>query len=130
MSATTGRLLLARMAQRRAAQVGWQQCCFFSVAPSREPEDPSAAQHNVIVDQYVAAKSMKSSSNNSGGIDNSAMDNIFHPDGNMNRLPNDVHERNALYDEEVTRSMGGVTAQVRHDWTKQEIAEIYQLPFY
>ena len=132
MSTTTGRLLLARMAQRRAAQVGFGwQCCSFSVAPSREPEDPSAVQqHNVIVNQYVAAKSMKSSSNSSGGINNSVMDNLFHPDGNMNRLPNDVHERNALYDEEVTRSMGGVTAQVRHDWTKQEIAEIYQLPFY
>lgn len=46
------------------------------------------------------------------------------------RLPNDVHERNALYDAESSRSMGGVTSTVRHDWTKAEIANIYHLPFH
>jgi len=46
------------------------------------------------------------------------------------RLPNDVNERNALYAEEESREMGGVIATVRHDWTKQEIAEIYSLPFH
>mmetsp|Transcript_21030 Transcript_21030/g.49983 ORF Transcript_21030/g.49983 Transcript_21030/m.49983 type:complete len:448 (+) Transcript_21030:221-1564(+) len=46
------------------------------------------------------------------------------------RLPNNVHERNSLYNQEVAREMGGVTATVRHDWTKQEIAEIYNLPFH
>mmetsp|Transcript_5745 Transcript_5745/g.10467 ORF Transcript_5745/g.10467 Transcript_5745/m.10467 type:complete len:430 (+) Transcript_5745:39-1328(+) len=46
------------------------------------------------------------------------------------RLPNDVHQRNALYAEEEERTMGGVTARVRHNWTKQEIAEIYSLPFH
>jgi biotin synthase len=46
------------------------------------------------------------------------------------RLPNDVRDRNSLYEEEGSRSMGGVTATVRHDWTKEEIAEIYNLPFY
>lgn len=45
------------------------------------------------------------------------------------RLPNNDRERNALYEEEVAREMGGITATVRHDWTKQEIADIYQLPF-
>jgi len=46
------------------------------------------------------------------------------------RLPNDVHDRNALYEEEESRAMGGVTASVRHDWTKEDIAKIYDLPFY
>lgn len=46
------------------------------------------------------------------------------------RLPNDVHERNALYDEEESRTMGGVTASVRHNWSKEEIGDIYNLPFY
>jgi len=46
------------------------------------------------------------------------------------RLPNNVRERNALYEEEEERSMAGVTAQVRHDWTKDEIAAIYDLPFH
>lgn len=47
-----------------------------------------------------------------------------------NRLPNDEYERNSLYLEEDTRQMGGVTASVRHDWTKEEIAQIYDLPFH
>jgi biotin synthase len=46
------------------------------------------------------------------------------------RLPNDVNQRNALYSEEEERTMGGVTATVRHNWTKQEIADIYSLPFH
>ncbi|CAJ1960873.1 unnamed protein product [Cylindrotheca closterium] len=46
------------------------------------------------------------------------------------RLPNDEYERNSLYTEEDSRQMGGVTASVRHDWTKEEIAEIYDLPFH
>mmetsp|Transcript_106948 Transcript_106948/g.307598 ORF Transcript_106948/g.307598 Transcript_106948/m.307598 type:complete len:433 (+) Transcript_106948:120-1418(+) len=46
------------------------------------------------------------------------------------RLPNDVNERNALFQEEESREMSGITATVRHDWTKQEIADIYSLPFH
>lgn len=46
------------------------------------------------------------------------------------RLPNDGYERNSMYIEEESREMGGVTASVRHDWTKKEIAEIYSLPFH
>lgn len=46
------------------------------------------------------------------------------------RLPNDGYERNSMYVEEESRQMGGVTASVRHDWTKDEIAEIYSLPFH
>ena len=48
----------------------------------------------------------------------------------ITRHPNDVHDRNAPYADEYGRSMGGVTAAVRHDWTKAEIAEIYTLPFH
>lgn len=46
------------------------------------------------------------------------------------RHPNDVHDRNANYLDEDTRSMGGVTATVRHNWTKSEIAELFTLPFH
>lgn len=46
------------------------------------------------------------------------------------RHPNDERERNANYADEDTRTMGGVTATVRHNWTKAEIAEIYTLPFH
>jgi biotin synthase len=46
------------------------------------------------------------------------------------RLPNDVRVRNSLYQQEQERTMGGVTAQVRHNWTKEEIATIYHLPFH
>jgi biotin synthase len=49
---------------------------------------------------------------------------------NSTRLPNDANERNSLYGEEESRTMAGITATVRHDWTKQEIAEIYDLPFH
>jgi biotin synthase len=48
----------------------------------------------------------------------------------LNRLPNDVRVRNSLYQQEQERTMGGVTAQVRHNWTKEEIAAIYHLPFH
>jgi len=46
------------------------------------------------------------------------------------RLPNDARERNNLYGNEEERSMGGITASVRHNWTKEEISEIFSLPFY
>mmetsp|Transcript_64630 Transcript_64630/g.145787 ORF Transcript_64630/g.145787 Transcript_64630/m.145787 type:complete len:412 (-) Transcript_64630:216-1451(-) len=46
------------------------------------------------------------------------------------RLPNDSTERNATFAHEATRSLGGVTAEVRNDWTKDEIAKIYALPFH
>jgi len=46
------------------------------------------------------------------------------------RLPNDVHDRNAVYDGEEKRSMGGFESRVRHDWTREEISEIFHKPFY
>jgi biotin synthase len=45
------------------------------------------------------------------------------------RLPNNDRVRNSLYNEEE-RSMGGIVASVRHDWTREEIAAIYSLPFH
>merc|ERR1712238_112868 len=41
-----------------------------------------------------------------------------------------ANERNALYDDEDSREIGGITASVRTDRTKQEIADIYSLPFH
>lgn len=52
------------------------------------------------------------------------------PSASTLRHPNDVRDRNANYSDEDTRTMGGVTATVRHDWTKDEIAEVYSLPFH
>ena len=76
----------------------------------------STAPQRVVVDKYTAAPPPPPPSQkaNQNGI----------------RLPNDVNERNSLYDHEMEREMGGVRAGVRHDWTKQEIAEIFSLPFH
>jgi biotin synthase len=52
------------------------------------------------------------------------------PSSAILRHPNDVHDRNSIYADEDTRSMGGITASVRHNWTKSEIASIYTLPFH
>ena len=52
------------------------------------------------------------------------------PSSSTTRLPNNDRERNALYSSEESRTMGNVTASVRHDWTKEEIAAIYNLPFH
>lgn len=79
----------------------------FSVAPLA-----SEGVNPVVVNQYVA---------NNQGVDAST---------NRNRLPNDSYDRNALFETEDERSMAGITASVRHDWTKEEIAKIYHQPFY
>jgi biotin synthase len=70
---------------------------------------------NVVVDKFFSSPPPSSSSfNNHEAL----------------RHPNDVRDRNANYASEDSRSMAGVTATVRHNWTKQEIAEIYSLPFH
>lgn len=46
------------------------------------------------------------------------------------RLPNDMRDRNALYDEEESRVLAGITSRVRNDWTKEEVSDIYHLPFF
>mmetsp|Transcript_25455 Transcript_25455/g.53351 ORF Transcript_25455/g.53351 Transcript_25455/m.53351 type:complete len:442 (+) Transcript_25455:40-1365(+) len=75
----------------------------------------STAPH-VVVDKFVSTPRPDSPS------PSAASSSIRHP--------NDVRARNANYVDEDSRTMGGVTATVRHDWTKQEIAEIYSLPFH
>lgn len=66
----------------------------------------------VVLDRYVASPSPKQ------------------PAAARPRLPNDVNDRNDLYLDEEERTMAGVRASVRHDWTKEEIAEIFSLPFH
>jgi len=83
----------------------------FSVAPSQWE---GAARGNIVVDRYSAVSPPSPAAD--AEIET--------------RLPNDVRERNALYDEELQRAMGGVTSEVRHDWTKEEIAAVYELPFH
>ena len=68
-----------------------------------------SANPHVVVDKFVSSPPPTSSSANAETL----------------RHPNDVHDRNANYSDEDSRSMAGVTASVRHNWTKQEIAEIY-----
>lgn len=80
----------------------------------------SANPHHVVVDKFVSSPPSPPPSSSSSS--SSARQEIRHP--------NDVHDRNANYADEDTRTMGGVTATVRRDWTKSEIAEIYTLPFH
>ena len=82
----------------------------LSVAPQRS--------EGVVLDKYVAPKA----STSSAPAATATM--------GRDRLPNDVHQRNDLYMEEEERTMAGVTASVRHNWTKEEIAEIFSLPFH
>lgn len=87
----------------------------FSSAPAFDMEDdvPLAAPTVVVIDEYNAPR----------------LPNIDHEHISP-RLPNNDRERNALFSNEYSRSMSGVTSTVRNDWTKPEIAEIYNLPFH
>lgn len=85
---------------------------YFSVAPQ-----PSESIENVILEKYVAPQ-------------NRAPPPATQQKQQRARLPNDMRIRNDVYAEEEERSMAGVTASVRHNWTKGEIAEIYSLPFH
>ena len=51
-------------------------------------------------------------------------------DTDFARLPNNDRERNAMYENEESRSMSNIEASVRHDWTKDQISQIYNLPFH
>lgn len=102
----------------------------FSVAPQPEevlPGELPPHQQEVVIDQYVASRSYIT---NNGAEQQQQPPPYGAENGSKARLPNNVHERNALYDQEAERIMGGVRAQVRHDWSKQEIGDIYNLPFY
>jgi hypothetical protein len=46
------------------------------------------------------------------------------------RLPNDVNVRNALYDEEESRTMGGVTASVRKIGPNRRLLRFTTFPSY
>jgi len=94
-----------------AAYNGGEMKAYFSVAPQ-----PSESISDVILDKYVAPKMSSATS--------------AAPEQQRSRLPNDTRDRNDLYAEEDERSMAGVTASVRHNWTKEQIAEIYSLPFH
>ena len=72
---------------------------------------------HVVVDKFVSSPPPSPSS-------------VSHIQQQPIRHPNDVHDRNANYIDEDVRSMAGVSASVRHNWTKAEIAEIYTLPFH
>lgn len=87
----------------------------MSVAPL--PQDEA---EKIVIDRYYSSR--PHAGHNGNGASNAATDPEI-------RLPNNDRERNALYDAEEERSLGGFTARVRHDWTKQEIADIYSLPF-
>jgi biotin synthase len=85
----------------------------------------TSTQENFIHKQQVVIDRYNSSTNSMTGSSASAIS-----DDAINRLPNDANDRNALYDDEDRREMGGITASVRTDWTKQEIADIYSSPFH
>ena len=85
----------------------------------------TSTQENFTHKQQVVIDRYNSSTNSMTGSSTSAIS-----DDAINRLPNDANDRNALYDDEDRREMGGITASVRTDWTKQEIADIYSSPFH
>ena len=72
---------------------------------------PKVSEMDVVLDKYVANPLKQTAAERA-------------------RLPNDERQRNGIYAEEEERSMAGITASVRHNWTKEEIAEIYSLPFH
>ena len=102
-------LRAASTAALRSGQVGRSPAFSFASRRAFASAVPEEFD-DVVLDRYVA--------------------NPPATNGTAERLPNDARERNALYDNEAARSMGGIQAEVRYDWTKEEIAEIYSLPFH
>lgn len=90
----------------------------FSTAPAT----------TVVIDRYVVPSS-SSPSNYSPNNNTPRSANNNNNTPSPNRLPNNDRLRNALYHDEHERSMSGYTSTVRHDWTKEEISHIYNLPF-
>jgi biotin synthase len=83
----------------------------------------------------VASRSFHSSSLSLLSTDTIRVDTYTSPKSQtvtseVTRLPNDERERNSLFSDEESRTMGNITASVRHDWTKEEISQIYNLPFH
>jgi len=77
-------------------------------------------KQQVVIDRYNSSTNSMTAGSSASAISDDA----------INRLPNDASDRNALYDDEDRREMGGITASVRTNWTKQEIADIYSSPFH
>lgn len=131
-SGTLTTTILANTSQRCATGSGSTPSInhrSFSVVPLQAPDSSTPNNKDVIVDRYVAAAASRKAA--------AAAAPPFVPDdvvtessSRERRLPNDVRERNAFYQSEDERRMGGIRARVRHDWTKNEIAEVYHLPFY
>jgi biotin synthase len=84
----------------------------------------SFSTHTVKVDTYTAPAAKFSYPSASPSISSPASTEA------SNRLPNNDRERNALFDDEESRTMANITSTVRHDWTKEEISSIYNLPFH
>jgi len=101
-------------------------CRSLSTAP-QEYFGGASNHQQVVIDRYESSNNNTSNSNRTT-LENSIQAALMAEDAE--RLPNNADERNALYDDEEGREMGGVTASVRNDWTKQEIAGIYSLPFH
>ena len=120
--------------------------CALSTAPLDEDDDTldhtnrlQKSSYDIHVDRYVTAMKqntppvLSSSASTASTTVTPTTPTSTTTDATITstgRLPNDVRLRNALYDQEETRQMGGVTAQVRNNWTKEEIATIYHLPFH
>lgn len=124
--ATLPKLTASLLSRRLVGKSNWAPSSgltgrFKSTAPQ---PNGGGVQDAVVIDRYMA-----SSSRSSPALEAATKQsrNVMDP---AIRLPNNVHDRNALFDDEESREMGGVTAAVRHDWTKAEIAEIYSLPFH
>lgn len=61
--------------------------------------------------------------------DDISAETSFHP-APARRAPNDFLDRERRAEDEIGRRMGATEASVRHDWTKTEIAEIFDLPLH
>ncbi|KAL7477104.1 hypothetical protein ACHAW6_002917 [Cyclotella cf. meneghiniana] len=102
--------LMAITALRRATAASLSRT-LASTSTSVSVRPLSTAPH-VMIDKFVSPN------------------NISNHQDTVLRHPNDARERNAPFTDESSRTLGYVTASVRNDWTKSEIAEIYSLPFH
>ena len=99
----------------------------LSSSPNRPTSQPlrsfSTAPH-VTIDRFT------STTNNNDSNSTSHHQHVDDDHRPVLRHPNDVHERNAPYASETSRTVGSVTSTVRNDWSKSEIAAVYRLPFH
>lgn len=103
------------MTARTLLRAGSSRTVVASRAFSTAMSQDNSAQQQIIIDRFVASKNLSG---------------LQQLQEQHHRLPNDVNERNAMYEDEDFRSMGGIEASVRHNWTRDEIAKIFHLPFH